>query len=325
VELLVIIFFLILFSNTFETFCLSLWRSSNFLFLLAFWIQSSVSSTEHTHTHKAQGFTNINGYSRRKYPQLRSPFALLRQSKMHAPTRSLFKLAGLAVMALISGTHGHSWIDGLKVVSGTDAGPPQNATSIKDGPQSGVLGYIRDYQGHIDGLSVYKVETPGLGVNICRDSQRFSINGSAQFPPLKASPGDFIQGTYLENGHISKPDAPDGTPGMVYWFGTANANPQDTLANVKQWTVDGRGGDGGCQSGKCVHGVLGLGLQQSFWSYEEGAYRVVYLLHGYSSCRTQREEILEWVGEVQGEVVSCFFLSFPLLTHTQYSSGIYLI
>ena len=61
---------------------------------------------------------------------------------------------------------------------------------------------------------------------------------------MSASPGDSIQGTYLENGHISKPDAPDGTPGTIYWFGTANAKPDDTLANVKQWTVDGKGGDG---------------------------------------------------------------------------------
>ncbi|PWW79110.1 hypothetical protein C7212DRAFT_153264 [Tuber magnatum] len=163
---------------------------------------------------------------------------------MHVPTRSFFQLAGVAVIALISGVHGHSWIDGLTVVKDTNANPLKNTTTNKGGPQNAVLGYIRAYKGHVDATSVYRVEAPKLDVNICRESQRNPTENPGQFPPLSASPGDSIQGTYLENGHISKPDAADGTPGTIYWFGTANPKPEDTLANVKQWTTDGKGGDG---------------------------------------------------------------------------------
>jgi hypothetical protein len=98
-------------------------------------------------------------------------------------------------------------------------------------------------EGHNDATAVYLITTPDLKSNICRPSQQNPGPNNAKFPRLTASPGDLIQGTYLENGHISKPDAKDGTPGTLYWYGTANAKPDDTLANVKQWTQDGKGGD----------------------------------------------------------------------------------
>ncbi|CAZ79530.1 unnamed protein product [Tuber melanosporum] len=164
---------------------------------------------------------------------------------MYGPTINLFQLAGVAAMTLISGAHGHSWIDGLKVVSGGNSGPFQNTTTTKEGPQGAGIGFIRAYQGHVDATAVYLITTPKLDSNICRPSQQQNpTTNTPKFPRVSASPGDFIQGTYLENGHISKPDAADGTPGTIYWFGTANAKPDDTLANVKQWTVDGKGGDG---------------------------------------------------------------------------------
>ncbi|KAG0635317.1 hypothetical protein HOY80DRAFT_982537 [Tuber brumale] len=164
---------------------------------------------------------------------------------MYSPTRKIFQLAGFAAMALISGVHGHSWIDSLKVVSGGNNGPFQNTTTIKEGPQGTGVGYIRAYQGHVDATAVYLITAPNLDSNICRPSQQQNpTTNTPKFPRLSASPGDFIQGTYLENGHISKPEAPDGTPGTIFWFGTTNAKPDDTLANVKQWSVDGKGGDG---------------------------------------------------------------------------------
>jgi len=86
---------------------------------------------------------------------------------------------------------------------------------------------------------------PKLDSHICRPSQKQNPTANtARLPPLSASPGNSIQGTYLENGHISEPDTPDGTPGIIYWFGTANVKSDDTLADVKQWTADGKGGDG---------------------------------------------------------------------------------
>jgi len=89
----------------------------------------------------------------------------------------------------------------------------------------------------------YLITAPQLDSNICRPSQQQNPTANtAQFPRLSASRGDLIQGTYLENGHISKPDAPDGTPGTMYWFSTASAKPDNTLANIKQWASNGKGG-----------------------------------------------------------------------------------
>jgi hypothetical protein len=98
-------------------------------------------------------------------------------------------------------------------------------------------------EGHIDSSAVYLITDPKLNANICRPSQQQAKN-TAKFPRLSASPGDFVMATYLENGHISLPGSPDGTPGTIFWYGTASPKSTDTLANVKQWTQDGKGGDG---------------------------------------------------------------------------------
>ncbi|KAG0134053.1 hypothetical protein HOY82DRAFT_481996 [Tuber indicum] len=100
-------------------------------------------------------------------------------------------------------------------------------------------------EGRVDVTVVYLITAPKLDTNICRPSQQqYPTTYTDNFPILSAPPGDFVQGTYLGNGHISKPDAADGAPGTIYWFGTANANLDETLANVNQWTADGKGGDG---------------------------------------------------------------------------------
>ena len=92
-------------------------------------------------------------------------------------------------------------------------------------------------------MAEYLITAPQLDSHIFRPSQQQNPTANtAQFPPLSASPGDLIQGSYLENGHISKPNAPDGTPGTIHWFSTASAKPDNTLANIKQWTTDRKGG-----------------------------------------------------------------------------------
>jgi hypothetical protein len=51
-------------------------------------------------------------------------------------------------------------------------------------------------------------------------------------------------GTYLENGHISKPNAPDAFSGIIYWFGTTDQSLTPTLAEVLKWTADSSLGNG---------------------------------------------------------------------------------
>ncbi|KAG0127371.1 hypothetical protein HOY82DRAFT_625532, partial [Tuber indicum] len=67
---------------------------------------------------------------------------------------------------------------------------------------------------------------------------------TGHFLLLSASPGDFVQSTFLENGDISKLDAADGTPGTIYWFGVVEEKPDETLAKVVNWVIGGKGGSG---------------------------------------------------------------------------------
>jgi hypothetical protein len=52
---------------------------------------------------------------------------------------------------------------------------------------------------------------------------------------------------YLENGHVTLPQYTPGKPpgsGTVFVFGTSQANYNEPLADVLQWTTNGTGGDG---------------------------------------------------------------------------------
>lgn len=138
-------------------------------------------------------------------------------------------------------------IDDLRIVSGpnnygTPPFPNATKTAALTIPSSGPLGYIRAYEGHVDSSAVYLIGGPKLDVNICRPSQRQPVN-TAKFPRLSAAPGDFVMGTYLENGHISLQPSASSTSGTTYWYATTQPKPDETLSNVRNWTTDGRGGD----------------------------------------------------------------------------------
>jgi hypothetical protein len=103
-------------------------------------------------------------------------------------------------------------------------------------------GYIRNYKGHVDATSSYRIEKT-LDTPVCASFQSVADQvGAAQYPQLNASAGDYIQGTYTENGHISKPQFPTSKPGTTYWFGT-NKTDIPTLTEVLTWK-DGNSSDG---------------------------------------------------------------------------------
>jgi hypothetical protein len=100
----------------------------------------------------------------------------------------------------------------------------------------GTKGYIRNYQGHVDATSSYRIEDPTLNVPACAQFQQDpTAYNNAEFPQLTALAGDFIQGTYLENGHISKKELPETQSGDIYWFGTERTDLKPTLAEVMAW------------------------------------------------------------------------------------------
>jgi hypothetical protein len=118
---------------------------------------------------------------------------------------------------------------------------------------SSTLGYIRNYKGHVDATSSYLISDPALNVPACAPFQMTknevgsgpdpASGATVEYPKLSANPGDTIMATYKENGHISKPNAPDAVVGPIYWFGTTS-DEVPMLSEVMKWTADGKGGNG---------------------------------------------------------------------------------
>ncbi|KAI5842779.1 hypothetical protein BZA05DRAFT_190576 [Tricharina praecox] len=141
---------------------------------------------------------------------------------------------GLTLLSAISTAFAHSWLDDLTVVGGASI-----ASTL------GSKGYIRNYQGHVDSTSSYRIEDPTLAAPACAQFQQSSTSyTNALYPQLTAFAGDYIQGAYLENGHISKKELPETQSGTTYWFGTADNSLQPTLAEVMAWKDGGDGAQG---------------------------------------------------------------------------------
>ncbi|KAA8913376.1 hypothetical protein FN846DRAFT_130032 [Sphaerosporella brunnea] len=136
-------------------------------------------------------------------------------------------------LVFLTGASGHSWIDLLTVVGGTSS---TAMTTINH------QGFIRNYKGHIDATASYRLLD--LNQPVCADFQQV-VNqiGMPEYPQLNASAGDFVQGTYTENGHISLPASPTAKSGMTYWFGTTNPNGKATLKDILAWK-DGNSSEG---------------------------------------------------------------------------------
>ncbi|KAF3934241.1 hypothetical protein ABW20_dc0110271 [Dactylellina cionopaga] len=162
---------------------------------------------------------------------------------MEFTTLRVSRLLGhiLLVLAFLhrAGVDGHSWVDELTCASG----PFFKANAQK--------GYIRNYVGRqstqIDTLTTFRILDLSSKQMVCAP-RTASPGQNAGFPKLKATPGDLIGASYLENGHIWQTMAgingPGANPGKIYWFGTQNPKADRDIASVLKWTMDGKGGDG---------------------------------------------------------------------------------
>ncbi|KAK6539486.1 hypothetical protein TWF694_009708 [Orbilia ellipsospora] len=147
----------------------------------------------------------------------------------------------LLLLAILNGVgvNGHSWPDQLTCASGP---------FFNNNPTPG---YIREYVGRaspqIDTLTTTRFTTLTSSQNVCSDRTK-SPGQIANFPKLKATPGDLVQAQYLENGHIWQTldgqNGPKANPGTIYWYGTQNPRSDRNITSVLEWTKDGKGGDG---------------------------------------------------------------------------------
>ena len=68
------------------------------------------------------------------------------------------------------------------------------------------------------------------------------------FSRLQAAPGSAVALRFQENGHVTIKNSPLGKPGNsgnVYVYGTTQPKSDEKILDVfKQWTADGKGGDG---------------------------------------------------------------------------------
>ncbi|EPS41681.1 hypothetical protein H072_4390 [Dactylellina haptotyla CBS 200.50] len=147
----------------------------------------------------------------------------------------------ILLLAILSGNvvDGHSWVDELSCASG----PFFTSNPAK--------GYIRNYVGRqstqIDSLTTFRILDLSSKQMVCAPRVQ-SPGQEAGFPKLKATPGDLIRASYLENGHIwqtlAGQNGPQAKSGTIYWYGTQNPKADRDIASVLKWTRDGKGGDG---------------------------------------------------------------------------------
>lgn len=133
----------------------------------------------------------------------------------------------------------------------------EQLTVIHEGKFVGQNGYSRGYvsrsdPGYTDSLMTYLLPPTSSGrlrINeedlLCAQSQRNSYQTEG-YPRLEVSPGSYIAIKYLENGHVTLPEAQPGKPperGQVHVFGTERPDAQERLTKVLEWTPDASGGD----------------------------------------------------------------------------------
>jgi hypothetical protein len=135
----------------------------------------------------------------------------------------------------------HSWIEQMNVIG-------------DNGSYTGNPGYMRAYAPRsmakfnddmntwrlppADGKAGTKITTELL----CAPQQQDPAAYTAQYPMLKASPGDYVAIKYLENGHVTVPAnqvGKFGSGGLVYVYATTNPQKNMPVANVFSWGFNG--------------------------------------------------------------------------------------
>ncbi|KAF2791306.1 hypothetical protein K505DRAFT_67837 [Melanomma pulvis-pyrius CBS 109.77] len=163
-----------------------------------------------------------------------------------------------AVLALgiVPTVLGHSWITQMRTLD-------------KNGKYVGEYGYPRNFiatsdPGYNGELSMVFLNPPlaqqppfiNFDNTLCHPNQTKPVQSSSnKYPRLQAHPGAWMSLRYAENGHVSNPSPLNGhvpgtldlgrrpNGGTVFVFGTTEPKEDERIANVIQWTKDGKGGD----------------------------------------------------------------------------------
>ncbi|KAK1976191.1 hypothetical protein LZ30DRAFT_319807 [Colletotrichum cereale] len=144
----------------------------------------------------------------------------------------------VAIATILGAPHlaeSHTWVEQLNRVAA-------NGTLV------GPAGFPAGWTGRMSSAfndATFTNRIPGDGFAMCKQAVGDQVEG---FPALTAAPGDFVSLRYQENGHVTLPNTPENKPlnrGTVFIYGTTQPMADDTLFDVhRQWTTDGKGGDG---------------------------------------------------------------------------------
>ncbi|RMZ87365.1 hypothetical protein DV736_g5408, partial [Chaetothyriales sp. CBS 134916] len=183
--------------------------------------------------------------------------------------------SGWLLLAASQLASAHSWIEELTLIgpNGSFVGTPGYARSNVQ----------RTTSGFTDASMVNLIPPDGnRPVNdilptdlICRSTQTSQTQTDGS-PRLQAPAGAAIALRYQENGHVTLPQNQPGKPenrGTNYVYGTSQPSSDDALLAIhRQWTADGKGGDGrgillstlNFDDGQCFQGNNGpIGAQRA--------------------------------------------------------------
>ena len=153
------------------------------------------------------------------------------------------RYAWAALLALVSPTRAHSWIEYAYKIA-------------PNGTFAGDVGYPRGYLPRTstnplwnDFIPESLLPTQGESAFTGQELlNKFTLDKKPPYAMLEASPGDYIALMHYENGHVTLPDIQPTKPqnrGTIYLYGTSQPKEHEKLFDVHLiWNDDGTGGDG---------------------------------------------------------------------------------
>jgi hypothetical protein len=150
---------------------------------------------------------------------------------------------GLTVLATAQSVNAHTWVEAIRRISstGTYVGEPGYP-----------MGHMnRTDSGFSDTNVQIKIDDVTDNPPVCGTIGTKGYTNSA-YPPLTASPGEFLALQYAENGHVSFPDlTPRGFRGGNVMIYATSEDVTDIGINdvLYQWNAEGTGGN---QKGKLL-------------------------------------------------------------------------
>ncbi|KAE9973723.1 hypothetical protein BLS_003467 [Venturia inaequalis] len=146
-----------------------------------------------------------------------------------------------AAALLFAGASAHTWVEQMSVIgdNGSYVGAPGYSRGYV--PRGGkfadpMMSYLIPKN---DGSGRIRINQGDL---LCRPEQQQANSNPSDYPQLRALPGSHVAARYLENGHVTLPQAQmakPGSGGLIYMYATTNPDPNMKMPDIFKWTPKG--------------------------------------------------------------------------------------